>query len=141
MRILHILDHSIPLHSGYAFRTLAILQQQRNRGWETEHITSTKHYVAEEKEEIDSGLRFYRTLPEYFSLKHVPVLKQFFVVYSLFRRLTEIIPMVQPDILHAHSPALNGLAAIWAGRRYNLPLIYEMRASWGGRRNRSWHNA
>ena len=29
MRILHILDHSIPLHSGYAFRSLALLTEQR----------------------------------------------------------------------------------------------------------------
>lgn len=35
MRILHILDHSIPLHSGYTFRTLAILKEQRDLGWET----------------------------------------------------------------------------------------------------------
>ena len=42
MRILHILDHSIPLHSGYAFRTLAILKEQRALGWETFHLTSPK---------------------------------------------------------------------------------------------------
>ncbi|MDA1325193.1 MAG: glycosyltransferase WbuB, partial [Proteobacteria bacterium] len=40
MRILHILDHSIPLHSGYTFRTLSILEQQRALGWETHHLTS-----------------------------------------------------------------------------------------------------
>ena len=28
MRILHVLDHSIPLHSGYAFRTLSIPQMR-----------------------------------------------------------------------------------------------------------------
>ena len=28
MRILHVLDHSIPLHSGYTFRTAAILREQ-----------------------------------------------------------------------------------------------------------------
>ena len=42
MRILHILDHSIPLHSGYAFRTLAILKEQRALGWETFHLTGPK---------------------------------------------------------------------------------------------------
>src|SRR5574338_53758 len=31
MRILHILDHSIPLHSGYTFRTAAILREQLAR--------------------------------------------------------------------------------------------------------------
>ena len=42
MRILHILDHSIPLHSGYTFRTLAILKNQRVLGWETFHLTGPK---------------------------------------------------------------------------------------------------
>jgi hypothetical protein len=43
MRILHILDHSIPLRSGYTFRTLLIPKQQWALGWETEHITGAKH--------------------------------------------------------------------------------------------------
>ncbi|MEG1114859.1 MAG: glycosyltransferase WbuB, partial [Janthinobacterium sp.] len=42
MRILHILDHSLPLHSGYTFRTLAILRQQRALGWHTMQLTSAK---------------------------------------------------------------------------------------------------
>ena len=29
LRVLHVLDHSIPLHSGYTFRTLSILREQR----------------------------------------------------------------------------------------------------------------
>jgi hypothetical protein len=28
-RVLHVLDHSIPLHSGYTFRTAALLREQR----------------------------------------------------------------------------------------------------------------
>ena len=46
LRILHVLDHSIPLHSGYTFRTLAILKEQRRLGWETLQLTSSKHYGA-----------------------------------------------------------------------------------------------
>ena len=42
MRILHVLDHSIPLHSGYTFRTAALLREQRALGWETHHLTSPK---------------------------------------------------------------------------------------------------
>jgi len=36
----------------------------------------------------------------------------------------------RPDILHAHSPALNGLAALATARRFRLPLVYEVRAFW-----------
>ena len=42
MRILHVLDHSLPLHSGYTFRTLAILRAQRAQGWQTVHLTTPK---------------------------------------------------------------------------------------------------
>ena len=41
-RILHVLDHSAPLHSGYAFRTLSILREQRRLGWQTFHLTTPK---------------------------------------------------------------------------------------------------
>ncbi len=47
LRVLHVLDHSIPLHSGYTFRTLAILREQRRLGWETFHLTSPKHAAAQ----------------------------------------------------------------------------------------------
>ena len=33
-------------------------------------------------------------------------------------------------IIHAHSPVLNGLPALWAGRRLGLPVVYEARAFW-----------
>lgn len=58
MKILHILDHSIPLHSGYTFRTRAILEQQRKLGWDTYHITSAKHLGATAELEDVDGLTF-----------------------------------------------------------------------------------
>ena len=42
MRVLHVLDHSLPLHSGYTFRTAAILHEQRALGWETIQLTTPK---------------------------------------------------------------------------------------------------
>ena len=61
MKILHILDHSIPLHSGYTFRTKAILEQQQKLGWETFHVTSPKHSVATAPIEAVDGFTFYRS--------------------------------------------------------------------------------
>ena len=42
MRILHVLDHSLPLQSGYAFRTAAILREQRRLGWVTMQMTTPR---------------------------------------------------------------------------------------------------
>jgi PEP-CTERM/exosortase A-associated glycosyltransferase len=130
MRILHILDHSIPLHSGYTFRTLAILEQQRKLGWETFHVTSAKHSVATAPVEEVDGFTFYRSETPQGLMANMPVLEQWAIVQSLSKRLDEIIPELKPDILHAHSPALNGLAAIKAAKRHNIPLVYECRAFW-----------
>ena len=61
MRVLHVFDHSIPLHSGYTFRSFQILSEQRKLGIETLHLTSIKHTAPfQDKEEVE-GLEFYRT--------------------------------------------------------------------------------
>lgn len=133
MKILHVLDHSIPLHSGYTFRSLAILMQQRALGWETFHITSPKHSQAAKNsariEDVD-GLRFYRTAIPDGWLSDLPVFNQLAIIRALEHRLDEVVREVRPDILHAHSPALNGQAAVRVGKRYGIPLVYEIRAFW-----------
>lgn len=130
MRILHILDHSIPLHSGYTFRTLAILKQQRALGWETFHITSPKHgrYNAPQ-EHVDDAWHFFRT-PDRHWMARLPLLRQFAVIDNLTRRLRAVAQQVRPDILHAHSPALNAIAALRVGKQLGIPVVYEVRAFW-----------
>lgn len=46
MRILHVLDHGLPLQSGYTFRTRAILKAQEARGWHVAAVTGPRHGVA-----------------------------------------------------------------------------------------------
>jgi PEP-CTERM/exosortase A-associated glycosyltransferase len=130
MKILHILDHSIPLHSGYTFRTKAILEQQRKLGWETFHVTSSKHSGAIASIEDIDNFTFYRSKPSNDLLNRLPLLSQWAIMRSLVNRLNEIIPLIEPDILHAHSPALNGFAALIIAKKFNIPLVYECRAFW-----------
>ncbi len=129
MKILHLFDHSIPLHSGYTFRSRAILQAQRARGWETAHLTSPKHLRPGPDPETVDGLGFYRSHARPLPAR-LPVLNQWEVVRALERRLDEILPVERPDLLHAHSPCLTGVAAVRAGRRHGLPVVYECRAFW-----------
>lgn len=130
LRILHVLDHSIPLHSGYTFRTRSILQQQRALGWETHHITSPKQGDVPDGQELVDGLRFYRTAPAQGPLARMPVLNQLAVIDRLAARLLQVAKEVRPDILHAHSPALNAVAALRVGRKLGIPVVYEIRAFW-----------
>ena len=130
MRILHILDHSIPLHSGYTFRTLSILKEQRSLGWKTFHLTGQKQGDCSVSEENIDGWHFYRTPITSKAVTKLPVLNQVSVINNLTRRLNEVVKIVKPDILHAHSPALNALPALRVARSVNIPIVYEVRAFW-----------
>lgn len=130
MRILHILDHSIPLHSGYTFRTLSILTEQRALGWETFHLTSPKQGHCDQPEESVDGWHFHRTAPDTSVMAKLPVLNQIAIINRLARRLLEVATAVKPDVLHAHSPALNAIAALRVGRKLGIPVVYEIRAFW-----------
>jgi PEP-CTERM/exosortase A-associated glycosyltransferase len=130
MRILHILDHSIPLHSGYTFRTLSILKEQRTLGWKTFHLTGQKQGPCSALEEDVDGWHFYRTPITLKCVTKLPVLNQVSVINNLTRRLNEVVKIVKPDILHAHSPALNALPALRVARSLNIPIVYEVRAFW-----------
>ena len=128
-RILHVLDHSLPLHSGYTFRTLSILREQRKLGWETFHLTSPKQINCNVPEEDVDGWHFYRS-PPVGKLSTVPLLGQLALMKRLEKRLLEVVQKVRPDILHAHSPVLNAIPALRVGQRLGIPVVYEVRAFW-----------
>ena len=127
MRILHILDHSLPVHSGYTFRTRAILKAQVERGWQVAGLTGVRHPAPGPDPEVVDGLTFFRTA----SPPPAPSpIREWREVSALARRLDELVGEWRPDQLHAHSPVLNALAAIRVARRRKLPLVYEIRAFW-----------
>ncbi len=128
LRILHVLDHSIPLHSGYTFRTLSILREQRKLGWETFHLTGPKQLNAKAAEEDVDGWHFYRTpaVPA----GRLPGAGEIALMRQLERRLQEVAEQVRPHILHAHSPVLNALPALRVAKRLGIPMVYEVRAFW-----------
>ncbi|APA68532.1 TIGR04063 family PEP-CTERM/XrtA system glycosyltransferase [Janthinobacterium sp. 1_2014MBL_MicDiv] len=130
MRILHILDHSLPLHSGYTFRTLAILRQQRALGWQTTQLTSARQGPTPAAQQLVDGWHFYRTPPSRRWWARLPVLRQVAVIAGLAQRLHALARGLRPDILHAHSPVLNAIAALYVGRALGIPVVYEVRALW-----------
>ena len=130
MHILHVFDHSIPLHSGYTFRSRAILEAQRARGWSTAHITSPKQGSTPATLESVGELEFYRTPVPSAAATSLPLLGHLQVINALSRRLEEVIELERPNLVHAHSPALNAMAALKICARRKIPLVYECRAFW-----------
>lgn len=137
VRVLHVLDHSIPLHSGYTFRTLNLLREQRKLGWETFHITSPKHgqgltapvEQALLEQEVD-GWHFFRTPVPPAAPSPLPGVAELRLMRQLERRLQSVAEQIKPQMLHAHSPVLNALPALRVGRRLGIPVVYEVRAFW-----------
>ena len=130
MKVLHVLDHSIPLHSGYTFRTKAILEQQRGFGITTVHVTSAKQGEFSTSPETVDELVFYRSDVPSGVFSKLPLLGQWSIISSLKKALVKVIETEKPDIIHAHSPALNGVAANWAAKKFGIPFVYEIRAFW-----------
>lgn len=129
-KILHVLDHSLPLHSGYTFRTRAILKAQEAAGVEVRGITSQRHNNEAEwtkLQETFDGLTFHRTP----GTPTGPVgVSEFREMASLMDAILELAQDWRPDIIHAHSPALCGGGAMRAARKLGVPFVYEIRAFW-----------
>lgn len=123
MKILHVLDHSLPLHSGYSFRTEAILREQQRRGWQPLMLTTPKQGSRDAPVQDIDGLRFYRTP----STGRENLLAQMRLTRD---RLFSLCKILMPDLIHAHSPVLNALPALAVRRKLGIPVVYEMRASW-----------
>ena len=138
MKILHIFDHTLPLHSGYTFRSMAILKAQRALGWQTLHLSSPRHgqsaaqpvepAQALDSEDVD-GFRFWRTATSQSALSRTPAWP-IAEMAATTARLRALVAQQRPDILHAHSPALNAHPALRVGRETGLPVIYEVRGFW-----------
>ncbi len=129
LRVLHVLDHSIPLHSGYTFRTLSLLREQRRLGWETFHLTSPKQGPTAVEVETVDGWEFHRTGAAAGG-KGLPGLGEFALMRQLGQRLQGLVQRLRPHLIHAHSPVLNALPALRVGRRLGVPVVYEVRAFW-----------
>lgn len=133
-RVLHVLDHSLPLHSGYTFRTCAILRAQLAMGLEVRGVTGQRHgtthsgdFLATDGHEEFDGLVFHRTPG---TAQGLPLVREWGEVAALAERIVALAQEWRPDVLHAHSPALCGLAAVRAGRKLGIPVVYEIRAFW-----------
>lgn len=130
MNILHVLDHSLPIHSGYAFRSAEILRALDKMGYGVTARTGPKHDREHETQGFEFDDYYKRSFYSNRLLRSIPIVEQLEVI-RILRRDIRGADMARPvDVIHAHSPSLNGMAAIWAAKSQAIPVVYEMRASW-----------
>jgi PEP-CTERM/exosortase A-associated glycosyltransferase len=126
-RVLHVLDHSLPVGSGYSYRSRSIVLAQRQLGLEPVVLTSPKQGSPRDDVEVLDGIAHYRTGR---AGGRLPVLRELGLMVRLAGRIAQVARRERVQVIHAHSPVLNALPAIWAGRRLGLRTVYEVRTFW-----------
>ena len=131
MKVLHVLDTSIPKISGYTTRAYYLTKHMKAMGCEPLVLTSERYGDAAGimKEKID-GIHYYRT-PRTTSLwSKVPLVRNFAEVRNLEKRVEEVARREKVQLIHAHSPSLTGAACLHYCKATGIPLVYEIRAFW-----------
>jgi PEP-CTERM/exosortase A-associated glycosyltransferase len=135
-RVLHVLDHSRPLLSGYSVRSHSLLTAQQRIGFAPRVVTGPLHELEATgvTEATIEGVFYRRTALSGFARhaleRRLPMVREMAVVRLLRRRILELLEEQPVDVIHAHSPSLCGLAAVQAGRLRGVPVVYEIRAFW-----------
>lgn len=136
-KVLHVLNSSIPyLNNGYCIRSKYIVENQNKVGIQPVVITRPgfpndffKNMLKDDNELIKEEMNeitYYRCLPRLI-MRHTP-LKKYSEAYS--DMICRVIDLESPDIIHAASNYINGLAGLDAARRKHKPFVYEIRGFW-----------
>ncbi len=136
-RVLHVLDHSWPVLSGYSIRSRNLIAAQHRLGQAIVVITGPLHQIDDPaaSDMVLDGVDYRRTpvagaLARSVLRQRWPILREWMTIRCLRNRILQLIDTQALSIIYAHSPALCGLAGLQAARRRGLPFVYEIRAFW-----------
>jgi glycogen(starch) synthase len=137
LRVLHVLDHSWPVLDGYSQRSRSIISTQAQLGMKPSVLTGALHETDDptSSEIFLDGIRYWRTpCSKGVATRAIrgrwPFLRELAVMYLLRKRIGALLETESFDVIHAHSPALCGLAALYAARAHRIPFVYEIRCFW-----------
>lgn len=131
MKILHVLDTSIPDTAGYTTRAKYLVHFQKRQGVEPVILTSERFKGPYRSDrEILEGISYYRSIPRQAGLRRIHLLAEWDEIKCLSRRVADVASVENVDLIHAHSPSLNAAACLGYCRSRQIPLVYEIRAFW-----------
>ena len=131
MRVLHVLDASLPIVAGYTTRTASILEAQAALGAEPVALTGLRQGSLVDREMVNGILHHRTTVPDGlggFAQTHL--VGEALEMGLLAHRALQIHRENSYEIIHAHSPVLTGIPALAVARRLGVPSVYEIRAFW-----------
>ena len=135
MKVFHVLYQSLPQISGSSIRSRDILMSQKEAGIDV--IAATSPFQRSNfREEVINGITYLRTsINQKETISDTPktIVERFFrglKIFSFYRRLKKILEVEKPDLIHAHAMFFCGLPAIYLGKKFNIPVVYELRSLW-----------
>lgn len=111
-------------------RSDAIIRHQREVGITTNQLTSQRYQDFEALEEDVDGVLYQRTEKSTSFLTKIPFINYLLHINHLAKRIEKAVLADKPDVIQTHSPMFNALAAVKVGKKYNIPVTYEVRALW-----------
>ena len=129
MRIIHVMDHSLPRSDGYSIRAKYLLEAQAAAGHEVTVLTSPSQGDAEGMQ-VD-GVTYRRSA---YSPWEAPLVAKG-AKHLVFRRviarvLAPLVAQQHFDLIHAHTPVTVARVALAQARKSRLPFVYEKRNLW-----------
>jgi glycosyltransferase involved in cell wall biosynthesis len=126
--VVHVVTNSLPeVQAGYTLRTQGIVAAQRLAGVDAHVCTPPGYPVAQghllaARDAVHAGVPYHRSLPRHVRLD-LPDRR--LEAYTL--AVGALAHSVGAEVLHAHSKHDNAQAALVAGARLGLPVVYEAR--------------
>jgi glycogen synthase len=130
VRIVHVMDHSLPRGDGYCIRAKYLLEAQVARGHEVTVLTSPSQ-GADAVDERIGGVAYRRS--RYVGWEKSLVAKggkHLVFPRAISRALRGMMSEQRFDLVHAHTPFTVARAGYGEARRSRLPFIYEKRNLW-----------
>ncbi|MGH3386853.1 MAG: glycosyltransferase family 4 protein, partial [Nocardioidaceae bacterium] len=127
-RVLHLVTNALPeATAGYATRTHGIVLAQRRLGLDAQVVTRlgfpvTKGALAAARLVELDGVPYHRLLP----VGWIPAREDRALARDI-EATAALVERLRPAVLHAHSKHTNAQVALAVGRRYGIPVVYEVR--------------
>ncbi|MEO8385756.1 MAG: glycosyltransferase family 4 protein [Betaproteobacteria bacterium] len=130
LRIIHVMDHSLPKADGYSIRAKYLLEAQAASGHEITVLTSPSQ-GADAEDLFTAGICYRRTRYSRWEKKIAESGgKQFVFGRAISRELSSLLEVTRFDVVHAHTPFTVARIALVEARKRHIPFVYEKRNLW-----------
>jgi glycogen synthase len=148
MKILHVVYQSLPNISGSSIRTRDIVMSQKEIGLEPVVVSSPfQNGISNAQLDIIHNIKHYRTYnnnPDDLVKENKSTLYKRFKkstqIVTFYKKVKKIVKNEKPDIIHAHATFFCAITAFYVGRKFKVPVCYEVRSLWEEREKKQAAN-